>query len=213
MDTRTLLFDLDGTLTDPAEGFIRSIRYALEPTGVAQLSDATLVSYIGPPLRNTMMALLGTDNTEQVEQAVERYRQRYRESGMFENRVYDGVPEALQTLHNVGVQMFVATSKMTFFAKSILQHFDLDHYFVGIYGSLPGALLDNKRLLLEHIIRTEGITPATTTMIGDRDVDMIAARANNCRAVGVAWGYGSLRELQEAGAERILDAPAKLSTL
>lgn len=209
----TLLFDLDGTLTDPAEGFTRSIRYALEPTGVAEPNDAALVGYIGPPLRNTIMTLLGTDNTQQVEQAVGRYRQRYRESGMFENRVYDGVPNALQTLHQAGTQMFVATSKMTDFAKAILQHFSLDHYFVGIYGSLPGALLDNKKLLLEHIIRTEAITPATTTMIGDRDIDMIAARATNCRAVGVAWGYGSLRELQEAGAELILDSPAQLSTL
>ena len=132
---------------------------------------------------------------------------------MFENRVYDGIPEALQTLHEAGARMFVATSKMTFFARAILQHFGLDHYFAGIYGSLPGVLLDNKTDLLKHLFHTEGIAPTTATMIGDRNVDMIAARANNCRAVGVAWGYGSLQELQEAGAELILDAPAKLSTL
>ncbi len=159
------------------------------------------------------MTLMGTNNAAQVEQAVQRYRQRYGESGMFENRVYDGVSEALQMLRDAGAQMFVATSKMTFFAKAILQHFGLDHYFVGIHGSLPGAMLDNKQLLLVQIIRAEKITPATATMIGDRNVDMIAGRANNCRTVGVAWGFGSLRELQESGAELILDMPNQLPAL
>lgn len=209
----TLLFDLDGTLTDPAQGFIRSIRYALEPVGGGRLSDQELASCIGPPLRNTMVALLGTDDPEAVEQAVERYRQRYWELGMFENRVYDGVPQALQSLHAAGAQMFVATSKMTSFANAILQHFGLDHYFAGIYGSQAGALLDNKVLLLEHLLRTEGLSAESTTMIGDRDVDMIAARTNNCHAVGVAWGYGSIEELQQAGAAQILHLPTELSAL
>lgn len=205
---RVLLFDLDGTLTDPREGITRCVRHALSAVGAAVPHDEELVRWIGPPLHQSFRDYLGED--EVVARAVEAYRARFAERGMFENRVYLGVPEALAELRGRGWTLFVATSKPAVFARKILEHFGLSAYFAGVYGSELSGERSDKAELIAHLLATEGVTSACATMIGDRAHDVLGARRNDVRALGVLWGYGSRTELQEAGADAVFASIAEL---
>jgi phosphoglycolate phosphatase len=204
-----LLFDLDGTLTDPRVGIIGSIRHALDRLGRPCPPNDVLASFIGPPLRGTFAALLETSDRELIERAMGLYRERFAHLGLFENEVYAGIPELLVDL--AGYRSFVATSKPTVYARRILEHFRLAEHFVGVYGSELGGRFDDKAELLAHLLATERLAPESAVMIGDRAVDVIAAKANGIRSIGVSWGYGSERELVGAGAHPVCTTPSELA--
>jgi phosphoglycolate phosphatase len=204
-----LLFDLDGTLTDPQQGIVACIRYALRKLDIEVATGIRLESYIGPPLRDSFRSLCGGD--DDVEAAVAFYRERFATTGLFENRVYDGIPLCLELLHARAESIHLATSKPTIYAERIIQHFGLKRFFDGVYGSQLDGRLGDKTELIEHILKREKLNAANTIMIGDRSFDMVGARNNNVTAIGVLWGYGSEAELGLAGADRICSHPASLS--
>jgi phosphoglycolate phosphatase len=205
-----ILFDLDGTLTDPAPGFIKSIRFAFNSLEIDLPSDKQIASYIGPPLNETIKALLGPGHESKHPDVIKRYRERYSSMGLFENSVYDGILETLEALHASGSPIYVATAKLSVFATRILDHFDLTRFLSGIYGSELDGTYSNKQHLLEHLLRDERLDPGDTIMIGDRSYDITAAIANSVKPIGVSWGYGSLEELTNAGAEKIINEPHEL---
>ena len=209
-DLHHVFFDLDGTLTNPRLGITRCIKYALDCLSVACPSDDVLASFIGPPLRGTFATLLGTRDPERIEEAMTRYRERFADTGLFENEVYGGTPEMLAGASEAGAQLFLPTSKPTVFAERVLKHFSLRPYFRGVYGSELGGRFEDKAELLEHLLSAEGIAANEALMVGDRAVDVFAARANGVRSIGVLWGYGSEVELTDADADMLCRTPSEL---
>jgi phosphoglycolate phosphatase len=199
----TLFFDLDGTLTDPKEGITRCLQYALEQLGRAFPPQAELVQYIGPPLRWTFPRLLTTDDPALIDAAVEHYRKRYADVGMFENELYPGIPELLKILRDEGFRLFVVTSKPTVYAERIVDHFGLTGYFEAVYGPHLDGRFDDKHELIAHILVERSVMPADAIMIGDRASDILAGRANGTRAIAVTYGFGSIEELATAQPDRI----------
>jgi phosphoglycolate phosphatase len=210
MARSSLLFDLDGTLTDPKEGIVRSIRYALELLGKPQDQETDFTWCIGPPLQQSFARILGEDQRDLVSEAVSYYRQRYGSVGMFENKVYPGIAECLCDLSR-DFDLYVATSKPHIFARTILDHFRLSEPFRAIYGAELDGTHSDKADLVRHILARESLDPRTTFMIGDRMHDIVGARKNGVAAFGVAWGYGSVEELTDAGAERIFRTPGEIA--
>jgi phosphoglycolate phosphatase len=208
-----ICFDLDGTLTDPREGITRSIAYALERLGVEPPPLDALTFAIGPPLRTSLAQLIGDTETSVVEQALAYYRERFADVGLFENEPYEGMAETLTQLAGTGTPLFVATSKPEVYARRIVAHFGLAPHFVAVHGCELDGTRENKRDLLSHLMQQHAIDPAGAVMIGDRHVDMIAARHHGIRAVGALWGYGSRAELEEAGADALCETPRALRAL
>jgi phosphoglycolate phosphatase len=207
---KAILFDLDGTLTDPREGITRCLAHALERLGLEPPPPDDLVFAIGPPLRASLATLLGTDSREEVERALAHYRERFADIGLFENAPYDGIAEALMALRAEGHDLYVATSKPRVYAERILSHFALDVHFVAVHGCELDGTREDKRDLLAHLLPHHSLAPATTTMVGDRGVDMVAARHHGAHALGATWGYGSRAELAESGAHLLCDRPGDL---
>lgn len=203
------LFDLDGTLTDPKTGITRSLQYALDKLGRRVSETDELTWMIGPPIVAGFTELLG--GTEDVQDAVRLYRERYGDVGLFENEVYAGIPALLQDLREKDVRLYVATSKLQAFARRILDHFDLSRFFDEIYGSELDNRNADKRDLIRHILEQERFDPAGAVMIGDRKHDAIGAKANGLASIGVTWGYGSRQELLDAGVACLVDAPQDLA--
>lgn len=206
----TLFFDLDGTLTDPRKGITRCIQYGLEQIGRPFPPQAELVKYIGPPLRWTFPDLLGTDEAELVDAAIRHYRQRYADVGLFENVIYDGIPELLSALHGAGFKLYVVTSKPTIYAERIVRHFGLDRYFEATFGPELNGQFDDKTELVAHIIAERQLAPEQTLMIGDRGSDIAAGKANGTRTLAVTYGFGSLEELAAAAPDAICHRPAEI---
>jgi phosphoglycolate phosphatase len=213
MPIRNLLFDLDGTLTDPAEGITRCYRFALEGLGHPPLPRTELLRFIGPPMRENFAAVLGAVDRELIERAVALYRKRFARVGLYENRVYPGVREMLSVLRAADFRLFVATSKVTQYSALILEHFRLAEFFVSIHGATPDGSLDDKADLIARLLRLEEIDAAESVMIGDREHDVRAARRNGVRSVGVTYGYGSRAELSGAGANFICRTPTEVAAL
>jgi len=211
MTADVLLFDLDGTLTDPKPGITGCIRFALDQLGVSCPSDDALVTFIGPPLRDTFATLLDTLETARIEEAIGLYRQRFATTGLFENQVYAGVPAMLDHCQQEATAMYVATSKPAVFAARIVQHFGIDHYFRQVYGAELDGRHENKADLLAYVLASEGVRAQAAVMIGDRAADVRAARANGVRSIGVLWGYGSAHELLEAGVDMLCKTPPELA--
>jgi len=209
----TVLLDLDGTLTDPGTGIFRCIAYALESLGVPVPPEHELRRWIGPPIQHSFARyLVGLDADADPAMAVERYRERFARQGMFENRVYPGVPQLLEHLASRNLRLLVATSKPEVFATRIVQHFGLDRWLGRVYGSeLDGTRVD-KVDLLQYLIECESLEPHHCIMVGDREHDMAAARYHGMAAVGVLWGYGSEPELLDAGADTLVCEPEQLRT-
>lgn len=203
-----VLFDLDGTLTDPGEGFVASVKHALAKLGCPERPDAEIRRHVGPPLQDTLTLLLG--GRASVEQAVGFYRERYARQGFLENSVYAGVEDALESLAAQGHALFVATSKPLLFAERILRHFRLHDFFRGVYGSELDGGLSHKTPLIAHVLRAESLAPTSTVMVGDRAQDMAGALANAVHPIGALWGYGSRQELADAGARVLCEHPAEL---
>lgn len=210
MSDLTVLFDLDGTLTDSRAGITACIRHALGKLGRACPDDDALATYIGPPLRRTLSTLLGTNNSALIEEALGHYRTRYDDVGLFENRVYEGVPEMLATTTRLAGSMFVATAKPLHVAVRIVGRFDLARHFAGVYGAEPGGRFDAKIDLLAHLIESGVIQAETSVMVGDRASDILAAKINGIRSIGAAWGYGDPGELTGAGVDLLCESPRAL---
>jgi len=204
----TIFFDLDGTLTDPKIGITRSIQYALEKLGRDAPGQDELTWCIGPPLHASFVKLLG--ETHLADRALLLYRERFGDVGMFENAVYAGIEETLASLADGSRRLFVATSKPHVYATRIVEHFKLGSYFEHVFGSeLDGARVD-KTELLKYALQTMGVDPAAALMVGDRSHDIVGARNNGLRALGVLYGYGSRDELTRAGAHGLCAAPGDI---
>jgi phosphoglycolate phosphatase len=205
-----LLFDLDGTLTDPREGIVACLRHAFAELGVESPPESDLVRLIGPPMPSSLRTLLGSD--ELAERALRAYRERFASVGLFENRLYGHVAQGLATLTSMGFTLIVATYKPTVFATRILDHFQLSHYFACVYGTeLSGGGTD-KAELIARALRERALHPRDAVMIGDRSHDILAARQNGVRSIGVLWGYGSRSELVDAGANVLVSTMDELVT-
>lgn len=206
-----VLFDLDGTLTDPREGIIACMRHALLALHRPVPEDYELNSFIGPPLRDSFRQILAS--REDVDAAVAAYRDRFTAVGMFENAVYEGIPQALESLLSGGARLFVATSKPRMFAERILEHFELAKYFSAIYGSELNGDLSDKGELISYVLAKSELPSADTVMVGDRRHDVIGALANGVFPAGALWGYGSREELAAAGAEKLYEEPSQLGQI
>ena len=194
MDYPNVLFDLDGTLTDPREGITRSIQYGLSKMGIDEPDLTQLEHFIGPPLLQAFMATYGFDEAKAWE-AMGFYRERFAVTGLYENEVFEGVTPLLETLVGQGRQLFIATSKPQIYAREIARHFDFAKHFKVIYGSELDGTRTNKVELIRHLMAEQGLNPAHTLMIGDRKHDLIGARDNGLDAAAVGYGFGSFEEL------------------
>jgi phosphoglycolate phosphatase len=205
-----LLFDLDGTLTDPFPSITKCIQYALVAMGRPQPSAESLRWCIGPPLRESFASLLGPAGEHLADIAVAKYRERFSSVGLFENNLYPTIAENLERLKRSGHLLCVATSKPTVFAERIIEHFGLGTYFRSVNGSELDGTRSDKGALIAHVLKRDDIAPTDAIMIGDRKHDMIGARQNGVAGLGVSWGYGSMEELREAGAYACVAEAAEL---
>jgi phosphoglycolate phosphatase len=208
-----LLFDLDGTLTDPFPGITRCIEHALVSLGRPCPLAESLGWCIGPPLKESLITLLGVSHSHLADEAVAKYRERFGEVGLFENDVYPGIEGVLKELRGCGYRMGVATSKPTVFARRIIHHVGLDCYFDSVDGSELDGTRSDKVHLLDFILKRDALDPGRVVMIGDRKHDMLGAARNGVAGVGVLWGYGSQEELEGAGAVACAVVPDELLTL
>lgn len=213
MTLSNILFDLDGTLTEPALGITNCYRFALESLGRPAPAQSDLLKFIGPPMRENFAGILATDDKELIERAVAFYRERFSRAGLYENEVYAGVREMLAGLRAAGLRLFVATSKVTEYSVRVVEHFDLAGFFVSVHGATPDGSLDDKAVIVARLLREEAIDPSESVMVGDREHDISAARQNGVRSIGVTYGYGSREELTTAGADFICHTPAEVAAL
>lgn len=204
------LLDLDGTLTDSKVGITRSVQYALRRAGIDVAEPETLTGYIGPPLQDSFVALAGFSEAEAI-QAVASYREYFAETGIFENTVYPGILECLEALQSRGWRLAVATSKPTVFAERIVDHFSLRSHFEAVVGTGLDGSRRHKHQVIAAALRELGVAADEgCIMVGDREHDVMAARAVGLQSVGVTWGYGSVQELSDAGADLLVHAVADL---
>jgi phosphoglycolate phosphatase len=208
-----LLFDLDGTLTDSKPGILNCIQHAMSSHSLAVPRHEELGWCIGPPLRETLTRLLGDDAHGLLDPVLATYRERYSSIGLFENEIYPEIVETLSVLRDQGHTMYVATSKVEVYAQRIIDHFGLAEFFVSVNGSGMDGSRANKAILIAHVMQSHDIAPTETVMIGDREHDMIGAKANDIPAIGALWGYGSGRELMESGATLCARVPHLLPEL
>ena len=207
---KTILFDLDGTLTDSGEGIINCVIYALERFGLPIPSRDSLRYFVGPPLHESFIKQ-GVP-ADRAEEAVAVYRERYVPTGMFENTPYPGVRKLLEALKAEGHTLYVASSKPEWMCVEILKHFDLDKYFEMICGATMDTSRTNKEAVIEYLIQQNGKTD-NMIMVGDTKFDILGANYHNIPSVGVSWGYGNVSEMETAGASSIVHTPEELYQL
>ena len=203
---KALLFDLDGTLTDPFEGIANSIAYALRKFGIEIEDKHSLTAFIGPPLVQSFCTFCGFTRDNALK-AVEFYREYFAEKGLYENVVYDGIVPMLQMLKAHGKQLYVATSKPEVFAKRIIEHFGMAEYFVGVAGATMDTSRNEKADVIAYALNMYAVDAENALMIGDRKHDILGAKANGLRSMGVLYGYGDEKELLAAGADMLADSP------
>lgn len=211
MKYRYLLFDLDGTLTNPEEGITKSFAYALEKLGMPSESREALRKVIGPPLVQSFEEFFGITG-ERAEQGIQWYRERYSALGWKENKVYDGIDEMLRKLKEQGYSMILATSKPEPFANKIMELFHLEQYFTMLCGADDySSNRRTKEEIVRYALEQNHITDVNEVlMIGDRKYDVIGAGALGIRTVGVLYGFGSEEELLAAGAIHLVNTPQEL---
>lgn len=193
-----VLFDLDGTLSNPRRGLTRCLAYALERLQLPVPEQEVLERYIGPPLRDCFTSLLGTDERASVERAISLFRERFSEVGIYETELYAGADQTLDQLTQGGHRLFLATSQPEVYARRALRNLGIDRYFTAAHGDTLSGDRSDKSHLIAHILKAERLAPVSTVMIGDRDRDALGARANGVRSIGVLWGYGTADELDSA---------------
>lgn len=199
---RTVFFDLDGTLTDPRPGIVRSIQHALRRLDRPVPAEQDLLWCIGPPLRESFVHLLGGEAAADL--AVGYYRERFGDVGLYENEIYPGIVRLLEKLLEAGWTLHVATSKPHVYARRIVEHFALNTYFGEVFGSELSGERSDKSELLAHALRESTASSVESVMIGDRSHDMLGAVNNGLTGIGVLYGYGSREELVRAGARTIV---------
>jgi phosphoglycolate phosphatase len=210
---RAVLFDLDGTLTDPKLGITRSIQYALRKRGIAPPEADDLEVFIGPPLEQSFRERLGFDASD-ARRAVADYREYFSQQGLYENEVYEGIPALLRDLRGSGRRVGLATSKPTVFAERILEHFDLARHFDLIVGShLDGTRVEKSEIVATALAGVVGVLPERVVMVGDRMHDVHGARANGIAAIAVSYGYGSREELSAAAPTSLAESVDELRHL
>ncbi|MDW8766986.1 HAD family hydrolase [Streptococcus suis] len=201
---QTILFDLDGTLTDSGQGILNSVAYALEKMGIEEPDTAKLNRFIGPPLYESFSRFYQL-SPEDTQSAVDAFRVYFKEKGMFENQLYPGIIPLLEELRTAGKTLVIATSKPEIFAKQILEHFGIAHYF----DVIAGASLDSSRIskadVIGYAINQLEAFPKHAVMIGDREHDIEGARMHQLPAIGVLYGYGNKQEFEKAGATMIVE--------
>ncbi|MCI5597279.1 MAG: HAD family hydrolase [Lachnospiraceae bacterium] len=208
---KVILFDLDGTLTDPMIGITKSVQYALKKYGIIEEDLWNLTKFIGPPLKESFMEFYGFSE-EEGQKAVEYYREYYAPVGIYENQVYEGLEKMLAALKEKGLSLCVATSKPERFAKMILDHFHLDSYFDLIGGALMDGRTD-KAEVISYVLAQLDTKKEKVVMVGDREHDVLGARKNGLDSIGVLFGYGNEEELKEAGADWIAKDMTELGNL
>lgn len=200
----TVLFDLDGTLTDPGRGITNSVAHSLKKFGIEIEDRKELYKFIGPPLHESFMKYYGFSR-EEAETAVAYFREYFRDTGIFENEVYDGIENLLKEIKTSGRKIILATSKPEEFAKRILVHFALDRYF----DFAAGATMDTSRVkkgdVIAYALKESGCSAENAVMIGDKMHDILGAKENGLASIGVLFGYGSREELENAGADYIAE--------
>ncbi len=206
---KCVLFDLDGTLTDPYEGITKSVQIALAHMGKDEPDRQKLRRFIGPPLRESFVKYYGIPH-QRVEEAISAYRAYFSVIGLFENEVYDGIAELLSALRESGVKILLATSKPEPFAVRITEHFGLTEYFYAQCGSDFAGKHESKAQVVARALELSGEDKADVLMVGDRMHDIIGAKENGIDSAGVLWGYGERTELEAAGADMIFESVAEL---
>ncbi|MCH9672519.1 MAG: HAD hydrolase-like protein [Gammaproteobacteria bacterium] len=210
----SVIFDLDGTLTDPALGITKCIQSALRQLDRPVPEAASLHWCIGPPLADSFGALLESDDEQLIGRAVRLYRKRFQAEGMYENELIDGVVEALSALHGRSFRLFVATSKPHVFATPIVEFFGLDKYFDAIYGAELDGTRSDKYELIDFLMAQEGLAPdGGVIMVGDREHDIIGAVKARILSIGVTFGYGAEGILRKHGATAIAHSPQQIPAL
>ncbi|MCI8972253.1 MAG: HAD family hydrolase [Lachnospiraceae bacterium] len=214
-----ILFDLDGTLTDPKLGITSSVQYALRALGIEEPSLDRLEPFIGPPLADSFREFYGLEG-ERLATAIDKYRERFATQGIFENEIYPGIPQMLADLKAKGKKLAIASSKPTLFVEQILEHFEIGKYFDHVVGSNMDGTRGTKEEVVEETLRqmlTVEMTPAqkrdAVAMVGDRKFDIEGARAHGITSVGVLFGYAPEGELEEAGADYIVNSVRSLQVL
>lgn len=200
----TILFDLDGTLTDPGLGITKSVSYALDKFGIQITDLATLYKFIGPPLMDSFMDFYGFSKND-AKLAITYYREYYHDKGIYENVIYDGMKDLLQTLCDAHYKLLVATSKPEEFAIRILEHFHIKKYFTYIAGATMDGTRSDKKAVITYALSSGQVSdPASAIMIGDRKYDILGAKQSGMDSMGVLYGYGNREELEDACATYIV---------
>ena len=207
-----VLFDLDGTLTDPGLGITNSVMNSLSKFGITVTDRSELYKFIGPPLMESFKKYYGMSD-EDATKAIEYYRDYFKVIGMTENEVYDGIPEMLAALKNRGQKIILATSKPEEFAIKILEYFDLLKYFDFVAGATMDGTRSEKSDVIKYAINEASISVDKAVMVGDRKHDILGAIENNLPSIGVLFGYGSEEELSEAGANYIAKDVNELASI
>lgn len=209
----TLIFDLDGTLTDPEEGITRCVAHALEGFGIHVEDTHTLTPFIGPPLKDSFMRFYGFSEEEAL-RAVALYRERFSDVGIFENAPYPGIGPLLGRLREAGLTLAVASSKPEVYVRRILEHFDLAAPFAAVCGSELDGRRVKKAEVVAYALETLGLVPSpAAVMVGDREYDVLGAHGAGLRCVGAVWGFGGREELSRAGAEWLADSVEELDSI
>ena len=203
-----ILFDLDGTLTDPKEGITKCVQHALKYFGIERDCDE-LISFIGPPLKEQFMEYASLTEEEGVK-AVEVYRERFAPTGIFENRIYDGIIPMLDELKKQGKVMVLATSKPTVFAEKIVEKYGIKPFLSHLEGSELNGRNTDKALVIKNAMERVGASAENTVMVGDRIHDCEGAMKNSIPCVGVSYGYGGAEELKKGNACAIAHSPGEL---
>lgn len=206
MQNKFIIFDLDGTISDPKDGIVGSINYSLAVHGFVERSDNELIKYIGPPLDKVFEELADNSDKKQILSLVSKYRERYAKVGYTENTLYDGILESLEKLA-LKYPLALCTSKRADFAHKIISLFQIDHLFKIVSGGDVGI---SKTQQLSELLANGTIGP-NSIMVGDRNADLIGAHNNKLESVGVLWGYGDYQELIKESPSMILETPQQLS--
>lgn len=202
---KNILFDLDGTITDSGVGITNSVAYALKKFDIPTENHSELQKFIGPPLTDSFQKFYQFSPEDSIK-AVDYYREYYAEKGIYENHVFDGIQELLHQLKEKDKNLIVATSKPEYYAKIIIKHFQLDTYFSLVAGSHMDGTRVKKTEIIQHIMQTLNIlNPKDAVMIGDREFDIIGAQQNQMKSIGVLYGFGNRKELEQAGADYIVE--------
>lgn len=213
MAVNTVLFDLDGTITDSGPGIVNSVAYTLDKYGFPYENKKDLEIFVGPPLAKQFEIFMGCSEEESI-RAVDVYREYYSDKGIFENSVYDGIIPMLKRLKDKGYKVLMATSKPERMAKIIADHFDIEQYFDFIGGAHMDGRRTDKKEVIEYVLKNGGVEDTDSViMVGDRKYDVIGAHELNIKCIGVLFGYGSKEELVEAEADYLAEVPMEIADI